>query len=231
MALARNTIVAVTDLRTRIRFEAMDPATDPAGNTRASGELRFSTTEVDEALKDQLVEMSNMIAAFTPGDSLLYEDVTVSDGTATLPDELGLTTAAVYKVELLNANSEIDAVLDYVPYGLLKEWPARTVYSLVGGTAPGTSSLKIEIRPKYEGSQIVRVWYVAPPIVWGAAADALPSTDRWRELLCLGAAMKLTSPMGDSSDDQRVRYARLWDGFEAWSDRVRGPRKARMRSW
>jgi hypothetical protein len=229
MALARNALSSGTDVHTRIRFEVGDPSTDPAGNTKAAGELRFSTTEIDEALEDQLVDMSSTLDAFSPARSLLSVDVVLSEGAGTFTSGVGLSASAIYRVDVLDANGVVEESLHYVPLTQMNDYPTAPTYTLVGGTDLTTSDIRILTRPKSDDT--IRIWYVAPPIVTGSTSDNVPMSDRWREYLVLGAAMKLLRVTGDATDDQRIRFDKLEGRFAEFCDRVRGPRRATMRRW
>lgn len=229
MSLARNTKSTGSTVETRVRFEVLDPATDPAGNTRGAGELRFSTSDVWNAVTDQLIEMSNTLDAFSPTRSILTADVSISDGEGTFTSGVGLSSAAIYGVELLDNESDPAYALTYVPPNQLSNYPNVDIYTLTGGSDLTASEVKISIRPK--ATCTVRVSYIAPPIVPGSTSDAIPSTDRWLEYLVLGAALKLLRPTGDATDDQRMQHAKLEARFVEFGDKVRAPRNVVHRNW
>lgn len=229
MSWGRNTLATGTTIHTNIRFQVLDPATDPAGNVKSAGELRFSTAEIDNAIKSQLVDMSNVQDAFSPSKSIKSVDVTLVDGVGTIPASVGLLSAPISKVELLDSSSDMAAILAPVPHSQLTDWPGTPVYALVGGTDLTVSDVILHVRPRTNDD--VRIWYIAPPIVPSTTADNYPMTDRWQELLELGASLKLLMPTGDATDDQRIRFVELKGQFVEFCDRIRGPRRAMMRDW
>lgn len=80
---------------------------------------------------------------------------------------------------------------------------------------------QILIRPKRATANL-RIYYIAPPVTVNEDDDTAPLSARWRELLVLGAAMRLMSRDGECTDDQRVRHARLMDQFNKYANRQQG---------
>lgn len=224
MALARAATLIRSDLATRIRRESNDPATDAGGRTYPAEQLRFSATEIQTALEDQLLDMANEIAGFSPGQSLKSADAALdSDGVVAVPTPIALGSSMIFQVQQISGTFAIP--LQYVSPLQIEGHEAylglgRPCYTIEGGTDVTTAELRIKVRPKISGT--IRVWYVAPPTLPAADNDAIGSSDRWREVIVLGAALKLLRRDDEATQQQQLHYAHLWSQYTSFARRFRG---------
>lgn len=232
MALARHTAATQAELRSEIREEVNDPSLEPGGGTRPTALLKYTDTSVDRALNNQLLEMNEDLGDATGnGWRLLSANFTLdSAGEADLTGSIGLGAAGIYKAERQFGSAweplhrisphEIEQISGL---GALLE-PLR--YAVLGGATPATASVKLAVRPAVEGA-VIRVSYIAAPILPGADSDAVSLSERWRELIVLGAALKLMRRDGEATPEQREDHARLRRLFIAAGAKQRGPRFVR----
>lgn len=233
MSVSRKTAETLTQLRSRVLREVGDPDGDrwTAGNT--------DYTDVDEAINNQLVEMSNYMVADFPNEALIRTNVTYTEDSApvTLPSTIGAD--AIYKVEditSVNLPINIDyvsplAAEDYNPGEVFGSF-YRFRYTLFGpSSGADVDGYRLQLYPKASGTLTLRISHVAQPFVLDAAApsEQAPLSPRWTELIGLGAALKLLRRDGEATDMQMMAYQNLWTGFLTQSRRQQGPKRIRRR--
>lgn len=230
MALARATALTIAQLRARVRDELEDPSAEPNGTVRPDAQRRFSDAQIDKALNDQLIEMANKAAAGRPGLAILTETLSYSSGVTALP-------AAVQSNEIVLVEDITDPdVPSVVSYASPGELPFHRRPSDVGSyryqqrrytlTSTGTGDA-IEVVP--DGAVSLRISYMAPPVIFGAedgsgTSDAHPLSPRWRELVFLGAAIKLARRDEDIKAAQQIQYDRMMDDYGKLAKRRKGPK-------
>lgn len=247
MTLARASLVARSDLRTRIRREVLDPALTSGGISISPAARRFSDAEIDEALADGIIELTNQLNLNDPPTSVLLETIEYSeDETAKghiLPATIGLASAPIYKVEEQQSGGVLamDPVspqeIDRYDWGTsnsmgyLAAYRARR-YAIRSGVDPSVSDAVLVVRPKPPGGLTLRVWYLGGAVLPGSDTDQHALTDRWAELLVLAATERLLGRDDSFTNQQRDRYGRLLAMF-AQSARRRAQTQyvRRARTW
>lgn len=227
MTVSRQTAQTVTTLRTLIARETGDLASDGTAQ-----HVRWPTGEVDQALNYQLLEMGNDMAGAHPGDALLNQNLSYSGSTPVdLPSSVVAET--IYRVDDITA-ANIPVQLQYVsPLELDDYNPGETFggayrykYTLLGASTNATT-YRIQVFPIPTGTLTLRIWYVAPPYVPGAAADSVPLSPKWLEFVALGSALRLLSRDDEATLQQLGRYERLRKQWQESNRRQRGPQRIR----
>lgn len=214
MAVQRSATQLLSDIRTRVRRELGDPATDPAGTAISTQLLTWQDTDIDASINDQLIEMGTISRLLSTGDALLYTDLTLTDDTSSpgiaLPT--GINSSAIFKVTDTTGTGLASAQPQKLQYLSPDEIENHGSTDLAGSIAGnGYYTIKatatgqaIIVRP-LRVDHVVRIWYVAPPLTATASGDVIVFSETWRELIALGAAFKLLTINGEAPDQLIIR--------------------------
>ena len=233
MTLARQGLVARSDVRTRIRHEIEDPDVLRNGNAVAAASRRWSDTEVDNAFNYALSQLSKDLGGVHAGENLVYTDSTYTASAVSVVLPAAIAGGdLIYKVEDLTDPAR-PRVLPYLSplevehYASTTAWDsirAAHYYSLV---ANGTDAHYV-IRPN-QAALAVRIWYIPAPVVTADDADTHALTAHWLELIVLSSALKLMRRDGEADQQQLNAYAELRDQFRKYSQRQAGPQRIRRK--
>lgn len=214
MAVQRSATQLLSDIRTRVRRELGDPATDPAGTTISTQLLTWQDTDIDAAINDQLIEMGTISRLLSTGDALLYTDLTLTDDTTSPGIALpaGINSSAIFKVTDTTGtglSASQPQKLQYLSPDEIENYGSPdlagvivgNVYYTIIATATGQA---IIVRP-LRTDHTIRIWYVAPPLTATASGDVVVFSETWREIIALGAAFKLLTVNGEAPDQLIVR--------------------------
>lgn len=234
MTIARRAAISRTDLRTAIRAELRDPATNRSGVARATASLRWSNDEIDRAFNMALEELQQETRVGNPGERLIAVDTTytASAGDVALP--AGITSAdLVYKVERI-VDSSHPQPIEYVSPLEIERFSHRSdaqvtnwstyFYTLVARD----TEMRLAIRPTPPAGMPIRISVIAPATVTGADADTHALSSHWYEFIVLSTAEKLLRPDDEFSSQQREALERHRDYIQGSSTRA-GPQRIRSR--
>jgi hypothetical protein len=223
VTIGRASGLTLSAIRTRVRDEVGDRATYPDGSAISSGALRWTDTQIDRAVVDELLDLGTELSGRDAGESLLSADLTYASPSTALPAGVGYEGVA--KVEdITDTNNPI--VLDAASH--LEQTPIGHYRYHFIGSATGNS---IVLRPQPVGGRSLRIWYDGNPLVYtpedGTANDTHPLSPRWREVVYLGAALRLLRVGGEATDDQRDAYKMKREQFDKFAKRQRAPKRVR----
>jgi hypothetical protein len=239
LTLARSTVQALSSLITLVRDEISDPATFPSGASIPEKQRRWTDTRITRAIHAQIADMANAKSPGSDSENLQYTDFTYTADafSVTLPSVAALVSAHVYKLEDISDTSNpapceyvspLD--LDNLSYDLrMRDWRLR--WTLLAGPSASeslaTSAIHVAVRPRPSANLAMRVWTFAPAILTAATTDTLPQSDRWFELISLGAARKLLRVDNEFTEQQEGDFQRLWVQYVSRCDRNDGPVRVR----
>ncbi len=214
MAVQRSATQLLSDIRTRVRRELGDPATDPAGTTISTQLRAWQDDDIDASINDQLIEMGTISRLLSSGDALLYTDLTLTDDTTSPGIALpaGINSSAIFKVTDTTGTGVASAQpqkLQYVSPDEIDSYGTTDLATISFGNAYYTliataTGQAIVVRPSKVGHTI-RIWYIAPPLTATASGDVVVFSETWRELIALGAAFKLLTINGEAPDQLIIR--------------------------
>lgn len=233
------TTTALTDgLVNRVRLELGDPMYDAAGNLIPAAGRRHSDYNIILKINDTLLELGNKMAMSHTGDAMTFTTFSYAEDTGNEGDVLpsGINQEAITHVfDTTDANTPIELFylnpLDLAKIPVSDPYSttiARRYYTLIADT---TTDLRIVVRPSASGRTFT-IWYLVAPFV--SDATALPSTDapllgaRWKELIALGAAVRLLSINEEVPQTMLARYAAAMQDFISFSRRQKHPERVRM---
>lgn len=234
MAVARLAAESLASARGAVRDEIGDPATDFEGNAKTAGSLRYSDTQIDRCINDQLIEMSTIMNGVHPGEGLITSaELSYPAGDH---QSLSLTATigngAVYRVVVIQGQrwrevhyvspAEIE---NYRGAATLLEQVRGRKYTLQTNDSGDTLLL---IRPDPSEGLTIRVSYIAEPLVVEDDADEHPLCSRWREHVAVGAAVRLLSRDDECPSQLMMRDDRLRSDFRRFSTRRRGRQRIRI---
>lgn len=236
MATSRAAAQTLTELIARTRRELGDPATDPAGNPIPTQTRTFQDVDITAFIGDQLIEMAQKMEMNVEGECLLFTDVTYAENTTLLGMAIpaGIGADAIYKVQKVNA-ADTTSIPKDVPYKSMSEIEGfgasvqqsgnigYQYFSLFGDS----TGYRFLIRPYQDGTTF-RLWYLAGPLLPGTGSDTVLTSDRHREYIALGAAVKGYSINGEAPDQILARYAAKRLEFAVFCSRMRGPRRIKQ---
>ena len=234
MTIARRAAISRTDIRTAIRAEVRDPATNRSGVARAPASLRWSNDGIDRAFNFALEELQQETRVGNPGERLVAVDTTYSAASSDVALPSGITSAdLIYKVERIVDTSHPQPI-EYVSPLEIERFSFRSgvdtsnmasyFYTLVARDA----EMRLAIRPTPPAGMPIRISVIAPATVTGADADTHALSSHWYEFIVLSTAEKLLRPDDEFSAQQREALERHRDYVQGSSTRA-GPQRIRSR--
>ncbi len=238
MTQVRDIYAAFNQLMTRIRVEAGDPATDPAGNARPAAMLRFQDADLLDILNDILAEMQTELDINNDEQSIASVDITYTEDANSDGCELPLTLISQPIVRVVDrTTSTIPREVTKVSYKEIDDWESplaiqannnwpRMAWCLRAAQAPTLNSQKIVIRPTPPAAAVFRLYYIASPFLYfadsgGLPTDAVPFAARWRHMISVRCACALLSRTGDAPDQLLKLADTLWEQFTMFANRQR----------
>jgi hypothetical protein len=236
MTISRAAAQTVAQLLTRIRREVGDPSTDAAGNLIPTAARRHQDHEIIETLNDELIKLGNLMAIQHGGEALVHADLIYTESADNEGDGLpaGVNAEGIALVtDISDPTSPIEIfwlnardLETQVPVSdTYRVQIARRFYTLRAD--PATNDYRIVVRPN-AASLAIRVHYVATPFIVAASGDAPLLSARWREVIGLGAAIRLMSVDEEVPDQLAGRYAEQMGIFSRFASRQKNPERVRM---
>lgn len=226
MTTGRQTAETLTTIRTLVQRETGDEDGD-----------RWASAAIDSAANMMLVQMANEAQIRHAGNALLSDDLSY---TGSDPNDLPADVDAemIYRVDDVT-NTATSEQLEFVTMKEAQDYDASRAlgpgrhqrYTLLGASSAVTTvpQSRIWLVPRPSSSKTLRIWYAATPFVMGAAADLMPLSPRWTELVALGAAEKLLRRDEELTNAQRDALGFLWRQYRELCGRQRNAVRVRRR--
>lgn len=227
----------------RVRRYLGDPDENASGVAIPEALRRWSDNAILATLNEVYTEMGTEAALVTESEALLYEDTTYTEGDDNegmrLPSAVGAN--AIYAVEDITSPNypirfpyvsplEINDYVDLSGDGSSGGSAYRFYSLLADSSAIAAPPHRIKIRPSATGRSI-RIWYVAPPLNVGVAADTSPLDARWNATVAVAAAVKLLAIDEELPPSLASVHTIEQARWKAFASRQQGPERIRLARW
>lgn len=238
MTLVRQTRDQLSVIRTRIRFEIRDPASNPNGVNKPSSALSFQNSDILNAINETIRYLGIEQMSIQSAENLLSTSFAYSSDPMDFPTAIGgsdriikvedfTDTAHPVPVEYVSREEIESHTSIFGSIGAFKY--TLEGIPLAGGETDNFPRLRIRIRPSPVTGRTFRVWYEAPPIIVAADGDRHELFGRWQDLVVLQSVKNLLrgdQELTPQQEEQRQEYLRL---YRLHSDAQKGGRRVGRR--
>jgi len=212
VANARGADKTLTEMRTRIRTECVDPDA-----------LRFPVADVDIALEDALQFVMAELWGRDPGEAIVRNEFTYAADTDSMDLPAAIRNRPITRIEDITTTTDPLRIL-YVPPGdVERQRDERRVYTLFGGDTADDAP-QVSIRGTPATSVPLRVHFVAGAWIPGVAGDSIQAPPWLIRLVALTAAKQLRAPEGEWTMQQAEELAKHEEQLYFVGHQHEGPR-------
>jgi hypothetical protein len=242
--VARRDSAAFADIIADVRRWLRDRSSDPQGNAITA--TRFSTTDIMDAVNEQIMSMAEDAGIESIGENLLfhqfsYSEDAAADGGMDLPDDIPTDAAIVLVEQIPGSGSPVQLrqvgpseVEDYsrADLGISPDISGGAFSPLVFTLRAAETGIGQRIRVRPTLACTLRVFYVGMPFEIEATNDTddVPFSARFRGYIAVGAAARLLEPDGEMSNNPGLiaRLDRYEAQFKRFCSRLRANDSIRM---